>query len=633
MTGSEPITEQRGGRAFAMAAGGAAIVLALTLAAYWPALQAGFIWDDDQYVTANALLDDVDGLRRIWIPRQTPQYYPAVFTTFWIEHQLWKLNPMGYHIVNVVLHALNAVLVWRLCSVLRIPGAWLIGAVFALHPVHVESVAWITERKNVLSGFFYLLAALAYLRFDDEALQRPAGPRWMWYSAALALFVLALLSKTVTCSLPAALILMMLWQRKPITIQRLTPLLPMFIIGLWLGLNTAAIERDHVLAVGPDFDFSITDRILIASRALLFYPLKLLWPVDLVFIYPRWTIDDSNVMGYVPVLAIVVIAAIVIVLSRRDPKWRGPALALAFFAGTIFPALGFINIYPMIFSFVADHFQYLASLGIVALVVGIVARRLDDPVRLGSLSLIVLPALGLLTWNQAWAYRDLETLWTHTLARNDQAWIAHNNMVPILLNQSQTAQRSGDAEAARTLVAKARIHGERAVALKDNHAPLHSNLSQVYLQENRFADGIRHIRRAIELWPDHADYHWQLGYLSEHAGRTFEAASAYRRALELQPDSIRCLASAARIAVKRGESVEAYSSFTTLLERLRSPDARIEAGDPIMLDDLARAFADARQMDQAIRAEQAAVELARRVKIVPLAEQFQRRLEAYRAAP
>jgi hypothetical protein len=292
-------------------------------------------------------VQSVDGLGKIWIPRQTPQYYPAVFTSFWIEHQLWGLNPLGYHIVNVLLHALNAILVWRLCVFLKIPGAWLIAAVFAVHPINVESVAWITERKNVLSGAFYLAAAISYLKFDDERDTRhAAGVAWRSYALSLVLFVLALLSKTVTCSLPAALILMMLWQRKRITIARVLPLIPLFVVGLILALNTAGIEREHVGADGPNFAFSMADRMLIASRGLLFYPWKILWPHPLMFIYPRWVINDASWVSYWPMAIVLIVALAAVIGYARG--WRGPALALAFFAGTIVPALGFFNVYPML---------------------------------------------------------------------------------------------------------------------------------------------------------------------------------------------------------------------------------------------------------------------------------------------
>ena len=292
----------------------AVVIIVVTLIAYLSAIRGGFIWDDNDYLVDNTLLRSGEGLIQLWIPGQTRQYYPGVFTSFWFEYHLWGLDPLGYHITNVVLHILSALLVWRLFSVLGVRGAWMIGAVFALHPVHAESVAWITERKNVLSGLFYLLSALAYLRFDRQVFENRSGRAlggWVWYAGALVLFALALLSKTVTCTLPAALILAMLLQRCTIFVARLAPLVPMFALGLLLALQTAYLERVKVGAVGRDFDFSFPDRLLIASQALLFYPTKLLWPWPLMFFYPRWTLDTGSIVAYWPVL-------VVAWMDRRD---------------------------------------------------------------------------------------------------------------------------------------------------------------------------------------------------------------------------------------------------------------------------------------------------------------------------
>jgi hypothetical protein len=409
---------------------GFGVILIFTLAAYYPALHAQFIWDDDDYVTTNIHLHSFDGLVRLWIPGTTKQYYPAVFTTFWIEYQLWGLHPFGYHLVNVLLHVANALLVWRLCDVLSIPrarrdgqasasariGAWLIAAVFALHPVHVESVAWITERKNVLSGLFYLMAALAYLRFDYFRYERLPGQHrntsLQWYGCAVALFICALLSKTVTCSLPAAIILMLLYQRRTLTMSRLSWLIPMVIIGAALGLHTTMLERHNVGAYGPDFQFSFAERLLIACRALVFYPCKLLWPHPLMFIYPRWTIDAHSVAAYAPVLIAMVTFASGLGAYCRG--WRGPALALAFYAGTILPALGLVNVYPMLFSFVADHFQYLASLGIIALVISAVVCWLTSARAICIIAGLILPVLAILTFRHASTFHDAETVWPLT---------------------------------------------------------------------------------------------------------------------------------------------------------------------------------------------------------------------------
>ncbi|UCG32414.1 MAG: hypothetical protein JSU68_12200, partial [Phycisphaerales bacterium] len=272
------------------AAPGLLIVL-FTLAAYLPAMKAGYVWDDPDYVTENELLRSLDGLGRIWVPGNTPQYYPLVFTTFWIEYHLWELQPLGYHLTNILLHALSAVMVWRVLLRLRIPAAWLCATVFALHPVHVESVAWITERKNVLAVLFYLLSLRAYLGFVDH---RRAG----LYFAALALFGAALLSKTVTSSLPVVLLLIIWYRGGRFGAADLLNLLPFFIVGLCLSLLTVWLERHHVGARGVDWELSLPQRVLIAGRALWFYVATLLWPTRLTFIYPRWEPDPTRLVEW-----------------------------------------------------------------------------------------------------------------------------------------------------------------------------------------------------------------------------------------------------------------------------------------------------------------------------------------------
>jgi len=271
-----------------------AIVLAGAFA-YRPSLPGEFIWDDDAHVTENAVLRDPEALRKIWVPAfepryapHTPQYYPLAFTALLLEFRAFGLDPLGYHVVNLMLHLANALLAWAVFARVRMRGAWLVGALFALHPMHVETTAWVMEIKNLLSGSFYLLAALAYLRFDEryaaaDRTRFPAGA----YALAAMLFLCALLTKSVTCTLPAALVLALLFRRERIDARRLAPLVPLFVLGVALALHTAWLEHAHVGAEGVEFAFTLPQRVLIASRALLFYPLKLLAPWPHLFVYPR----------------------------------------------------------------------------------------------------------------------------------------------------------------------------------------------------------------------------------------------------------------------------------------------------------------------------------------------------------
>jgi tetratricopeptide (TPR) repeat protein len=453
--------------------------------------------------------------------------------------------------VNVALHALNALLVWRLCRLLRIPGAWFVAALFALHPVQVESVAWITERKNLLSGCFYLLAALAYLRFlAPPSTGRPARPG-LWYAAALLLFLAALLSKSVTCSLPVALILMLLWQRRRLTSRLLLPLVPLLAVGLALALHTVHLERAHVGATGPEFDFSLAERGLIAGRALLFYPQKLVAPWPLIFIYPRWALDASRLASYWPFAVVLVVAVAALAACRRGI--RGPALALAYFVATIFPALGFFDVYPMRYSFVADHFQYLACLGLFALGVGTIATLARQRPAASVAGAVLLAALGTLSWCQCRLYADAETLWRATVARNPGAWIAHNNLAElvsargahdealVLLRQglaSATSEPAADQLRFNLALTLGRAGRELEALplyeqLQRSEGGMEVRLGQTLLRLGRHDEAIVWLESAVAAHPDDADARMFLADACSAAGRGADAIAAGERALEL----------------------------------------------------------------------------------------------------
>lgn len=535
-------------------------LLSLTLLAYLPALDNGFIWDDDDYVTANPTLRSLDGLRRIWLePGAVPQYYPLTFTSLWIDYHLGGLEPFGYHLVNVLLHALNAILAWRILLRLEVPGAWLAAALFAVHPVHVESVAWITERKNVLSGVFYLGALLAYLRFAGIGPPGPARDVPRWYALALGLFLAGLLSKTVVATLPAALVLLLGWKRGRIDIAGAKPLLPFFGLGAALALVTVWMERAHVGAVGRDWDFSFVDRCLIAGRAVWFYLGKLLWPSPLVFIYPRWRIDAAASWQYLfPAAAL---AAVLVLWALRRRVGLGPLIAFLFFVGTLGPALGFVDVFPMRYSFVADHFQYLASLGPLALVAGLgsaAAARLTQGgrrVAAGGAAVAVL-LLVLLTARQSESYADARTLWAVTIERNPGAWMAHNNLGLLLADEgrfdeamqhyrSAIAVKPDDAFARNNLgralaatgrVDEAVVQFQEAVALEPGAVETWSNLGNALAAQGRFDEAIVSYGRALELRPAFADAHSNLGNVLFLTGRGDEALRAFGNAVQLDPD-------------------------------------------------------------------------------------------------
>ena len=266
-------------------------LLAAVVLAYQPAWNAQPVWDDNGHITKPALRS-WEGLARIWTqPGATQQYYPLTHSLFWLEHRLWGDTPAGYHLVNILLHAALALLLLKVLRRLEAPGAWLAAGLWALHPVQVESVAWISELKNTLSGVCYAGAALAYLRFDRE--RKP-----MSYALALALFVAGLLAKTVVATLPAALLLVLWWKGKKLGWKKdLLPLAPFFLAGLSLGLFTTWMERTTIIAGDAAlYHLSIIGRFLVAGRDFWFYLGKLAWPHPLIFIYPRW--DMSAAVGW-----------------------------------------------------------------------------------------------------------------------------------------------------------------------------------------------------------------------------------------------------------------------------------------------------------------------------------------------
>ncbi len=340
--------------------------------AYFPVLRNGFVWDDDYYIHGNVQLLTPAGLGRIWSKLDSePQWYPLTHTSFWIEYHFFGANPLPYHVDNVILHTLGAIALWRLLLRLEIPGAWGAALLFCVQPLQVESVAWATERKNVLSGLLYFLSALTYFRAITPSLGTPGegrggGFHLGWYVVSLILFLAAILAKSVVCTLPAAILLVIWWRRGKLKWSDVPPLLPMFLAGAVMGSITSWMERHVVGAVGPDFQFTWLQRVVIAGHAVWFYFGKLVWPFHLSFIYPRWNVDPAHRPAQL-LYPLTAIGVLIFLWLRRKRRGRGPIACALFFVGTLSPALGFANVFPMRYSFVADHFQYLACIGPIAL--------------------------------------------------------------------------------------------------------------------------------------------------------------------------------------------------------------------------------------------------------------------------
>jgi tetratricopeptide (TPR) repeat protein len=498
------------------------LILCATLVAYLPALRGALLWDDNMHVTRTDLRS-LHGLWRIWSDLgATQQYYPLLHSAFWLEHRIWGDAVLYYHLTNVALHAASACLVVLIVRRLALPGAYLAGFIFALHPVCVEAVAWISEQKSTLSGVFYLAAALTYLSFDRTR-------RKSHYFMALGLFVLALMTKTVTATLPAAMLVVFWWQRGRLAWRRdVLPLVPWFAVGASAGLFTAWVESTPRLigAQGPQYALTLPQRLLLAGRVPWFYAWKALWPSNLMFVYPRWKIDSGEWWQYLFPLGMAALAVALGLLARKN---RGPLAGFLFFAGTLFPALGFLNVYPFRYSYVADHFQYLATLGIIvpaACGLTVLAGRISPGVLRSKPAALALPALlltalGAATWAQSGMYSDYETLFRETLARNPGSSLVHNNLGVILM---RTPGRAPEAAA----------EFETAMRLTPDSPDYHNNLGLALAQmPGRLPDAIAEHQAALRIDPNFQSAHLNLGlaYMSM-PGRVEDAIAEYRKAIE-----------------------------------------------------------------------------------------------------
>jgi len=556
--------------------------LLATLAAYHPAWHGGVLWDDDDHLTP-ARLQSADGLRQIWFDLSaTQQYYPVVHSVFWVQHKLWGDDTLGYHLVNIVLHVLSAFLLALILRRLAVPGAILAAAIFALHPVQVESVAWITELKNTLSGALYLAAALAYLHFDKSRQRR-------LYALALALFVLALLSKTVTATLPAALLIVFWWQRGRLDWRRdVRPLAPFFALGAAGGFLTAWVERTLIGAQGAEFQFTLIERCLIAGRVIWFYLGKLFWPTDLIFIYPRWQVSQDAWWQYLYPLGVAALLAGLWLLRKRS---RAPLAAMLFFCGTLFPALGFVNVFPFVYSFVADHFQYLASIGIIALFSAGLACAVKKwnlqsrPAAVAAVLVLGGP-LALLSWSQSRQYVDAETLYRATLRRNPSCWMARNNL--------------GLCIARKLRFEEAVTQYHEALQIKPDYPEARNNLGSVLLGMGRLEEAVKEYKEALRLKPDFAEAHYNLGNTFQELGRLDEAAAQYRETLQLLPDSAAAHNKLGNALEGLGRLEEAVTEYTEAL-RL-TPDfaeAHNQLGDALRM--MGRPEEAMAQYNQALR--------------------------------
>ena len=656
---------------------GSAILLLLALAVCWPALRGGFIWDDPLSIEKNPLVTGKLTPGTVWFGMD----FPLTTVAFWLQWLAWGKNPLGYHLVNALLHGANAVLLWRVLKRLGIPGAWWAAAIFTVHPVCIASVAWVSELKNTLSMFFYLLSIGWYLKgspttpaiaAEASARANASGPalrplqvegadcapsKRIFYLLSLLAFILALLSKTSTVMLPVVLLGCAWWKQGRVTRRDLVGTAPFFLLALGFGLLTVWFQQHQTMSGLATPPTSFWARLAGAGRAVWFYLGKALWPVNLSMIYPRWPINAAAPTAYLPLLALCAVFGAC--WPFRHGWGRHVLFALGYFVVSLFPALGFFDMYYQTISAVSDHFQYLALIGPVALVVAqgfglwpgqqaadllsppspqqcSPTQRLGDttagrrltPLRLGQLLWVVgIGTLSILSFCRAGVLASDERVWRDTLRKNPGAWVAHNNLGCILAEQQQYEAAAQEFKT--------------ALAINPENLKAHANLGALAAQQGNAAEAEAHFAAALKIKPTDADTHRLYASLLAGQGRTQEALRHYRESLRVEPSPATRLEYAGllqqsgqiRQAITefrqglavQSDSVESLNNLAWLLataseESLRNGAEAVRRAEracqltqfkqALPVGTLAAAYAEAGRFPEAVATAQKAIDLA-----------------------
>jgi tetratricopeptide (TPR) repeat protein len=514
-----------------------AIILA-ALFVYWPALNGACLLDDNLLVYSNTRLHSLAGLGKIWLVAPTTDYWPLTWTLLWLEWHLWGDAPLGYHLVSLALHITSAFLIWRILARLGLRRGWIGGLLFAVHPLAVESVAWISEIKNTLSLPLFLLAFDAWL--DAEEGRRTAYPR------SVAFYLLAMLAKTSTIMLPFVLVLYCWWKRGRVTRGELVRLVPYAVIALVLGVITLHFQNRGT-PLQPVEPNGLVARLTLAGAALVFYLGKFLVPIHLLTIYPAWPLDPPTLTQ---VLALPAFAALVELLYFAGKPWtRHALLGFGFFFLTALPILGFVDMQWLQFSPVADHLIYLPMIGLVGLAAAAVdtlAARLRTPTSLAAITLLIATFIFISRANAS-RYADARALWIHTLSHNVAAWPAWNGLGAVLLDEGRPTEALADIE--------------EAVHLNPDFAQGLYNLGNAELALGKLPDAISAYQRTLEITPRDANAHYNLANAFLAAGRIPDALQEYERALQLIPGSAEIRGNYGQALARAGRLPDALAQF------------------------------------------------------------------------
>ncbi len=517
------------------------MIVALVLIAYIPAMRAGFIWDDDVLLTNNPLIKSPQGWWQVWCSTDQKFYFPVTWTTFWLEWRLFGMDATGYHVVNILLHAAGALLLWRALTRLAVPGAWWGALLFALHPVNVESVAWISEHKNTLSLLFFLGTLLCYWRAEDANSRR-------WYWTAVGLFVLALLSKTTVVMLPVVLLLCAWWRRGRVTSDDWIRTGPLFLLALVSGLATLWFQAQLPADMGTDSAIGLHNPWLSAAMAgwtFWFYLFKTLFPIGLRPLYENPQLNAAVPLSYLPSAAWI---GLLVVLWLYRRRWaRGPFGGVGFFLVMLFPVIGIAGVLVWRIPPLADHILYLPVIGIVALVAAVVPRHRSYQ----AFAAVAVGGLAVLTWQQSRIYRDAKTYWLTAVERSPRHAGAHYNLAAVLMREHRYA--AAEEQFAQT------------VALRPNFVLAYLNWGTLLAERGRAAEAVDKFERAVRLRPRWPQIHYNLALALSSLGQTREAIHQLEQTVVLTPDDAEVRYRFACLLINTGDLRRAATALRAVL--------------------------------------------------------------------
>ncbi|HEY2760222.1 MAG TPA: tetratricopeptide repeat protein [Pirellulales bacterium] len=641
------------------------LIAILALWAYLPSLSGDYLLDDDILLTNNQLVHAPDGLYRMWFTTEPTDYWPLTSTTFWLEQRVWGQNPTGYHAVNLLLHIAACLLLWQILNRLAIPGGFWAALLFAIHPVNVESVAWIAQRKNVLAMLFYLLSILWYLRADEQS---RTWNRWYWLS--LVAFLLAMLSKGSVAVLPLELLLLIGWKRR-LTKADGIKTAPFFLLAAVLTLVNIWFQTHG--AANPTREAGLVDRILGAAAIVWFYLLKSLLPIRLSFVYPQWHVTAADWRWWLPLIGAIVVTFL---LCQKHMRTWGRSLLFgwSYYCIALLPVMGFTAVGFMKYSLVADHYQHIALLGIVSLLAagwefGLAHIRLPLRNAWSLLAPAVIIAFAFQCHRQSQIYRSPIELYEATLRLNPESWLAEYNLALALAqtgalddavdhyrkaaalkpdskeiqnNFGQTLVESGhpaaaiehfdtalkiDSKFTQAYVGKANAllllkqaaaaidcyHAALAIAPED--AQIISQLALALLADGKSAEALSTAEHAIKLSPDAAEVHNNLALIEDRLGRLQEAIDQYRAALKLKPDYELAHKNLGIALFNSGNAAEAIDH---LEQYLKSSPNDLGVWAILVID-----YDQTGQQPKAIAAARHVIQLARARQQTELAEQLE----------